>query len=347
MVSTEDLAGIYRDMEQSPDLEARVRYLSALLRVGRLTQQQLELAAYLGHEESQIVTGTMRPLPASPELIEDWIRGLKPFVNLLRNAPFVFITEEFLVRPALERGIREVLTWRAWANWDPHQWRCSRFLRGGLRSLVDKLDLPLRLLQHALLPLCLGSEFPRPIHVFEESMVRNIHGTQLELVVGDLTLIHSDIIVNSASRNLAHIYGGFVNNTIHRAGGDEIRKECEGLGHCDTGEAKRSGPGRFFVKSIIHAVAPSPSFDNQDDESLLAQAHESCLKLANEEKARSIAFPALGCGARGFPVHEAATIAMNSVVQFLKKNGKPERVLYCLTSKDDYLAFEKALDRIP
>ncbi|MDF1667593.1 MAG: macro domain-containing protein [Planctomycetota bacterium] len=328
MKSPRELADLYRDMEQSPDLATRVRYLSGLLRIGRLTQLQLELAAYLGHEECQIVTGLKVDLPIKTDLIESWVHGLKPFAGLLKTAPFVFVTEEFLIRPASERGIRETLNWRAWEHWDPTKWRNSRFLRGGLRTIAENLELPFRLLQHALWPLCFRGEFRLPIHVFQETYSKEINGATLELVVGDLTLIHSDILVNSASRNLAHIYGGFVNNTIHRAGGEAIRIDCESLGHCDTGDAKRSDPGRFFIKSIVHTVAPSPSFDNEDDDVLLAKAHRSCLEL------------------RGYPIREAAPIAMESVVQFLKGQGKPERVIYCLTTIDDFSVFKTALDKL-
>lgn len=346
MRSSKELADLHRDMEQSPDLGTRVRYLSALLRVGRLTQQQLELAAYLGHEEAQIVTGLKVDLPVKGDLVEAWVHGLTPFISLLKVAPLVFVAEEFLVRPASDRGMRETLNWRAWDDWDPTKWRNSRFSGGGLQSLIENLDLPFRLLQHALWPLCFGDEFPLPIHVFEESYSRAINGSTLELVVGDLTLIHSDILVNSASRNLAHIYGGFVNNTIHRAGGGQIRIDCEALGHCDTGDAKLSGPGRFFIKSIVHTVAPSPSFDNEDDDELLAKAHQSCLELARDQKARSMAFPALGCGARGFPIREAAPIAMKTIASFLKEMGEPKRVVYCLTTKDDFSVFKSALDQL-
>lgn len=346
MRSPRELADLHRDMEQSPDLATRVRYLSGLLRIGRLTQQQLELAAYLGHEESRIVTGCKVALPVKVEQVENWVHGLKPFVSLLKTAPFVFIIDEFLVRPAVERGARETLNWRAWDDWDPTHWRQSRFLRGGLRTLIETLELPFRLLQHALWPLCFRGEFALPIHVFQETYAKEIGGSTLELVVGDLTLIHSDILVNSASRNLAHIYGGFVNNTIHRAGGEQIRVDCEALGHCDTGDAKLSGPGRFFVQSIAHTVAPSPSFDNEDDDVLLAAAHRRCLELALEQKARSIAFPALGCGARGFPIREAAPIAMESVVQFLKQQRGPKRVIYCLTTRDDFSVFQSALNTL-
>ncbi len=132
----------------------------------------------------------------------------------------------------------------------------------------------------------------------------------LEVVRGDITAQEVDAIVNAANTSL--LGGGGVDGAIHRAGGPAILEECRRLGGCAVGEAKGTTAGRLPARWVIHTVGPVWQGGEQRERELLRSAHESSLRVAAELGAASVAFPAISCGVYGFPVDEAAPIAIEA-----------------------------------
>ncbi|GIX02916.1 MAG: macro domain-containing protein [Thermogutta sp.] len=168
----------------------------------------------------------------------------------------------------------------------------------------------------------------------------------LELVEGDITEQHVDAIVNAANSRLAG--GGGVDGAIHRKGGPEIMAETKAKypQGCPTGSAVVSGAGRLPAKFVIHAVGPIYRDGQHGEPELLASAYRRSLALAVEHDCRSVAFPALSAGAYGYPLAEAARVALSTVTDFLKNHGKPELVRFVLFGKPAYETFVKVLQDI-
>src|SRR5437667_7144080 len=140
-------------------------------------------------------------------------------------------------------------------------------------------------------------------------MQRTFPGSKLlRLVVGDITRVPADVIVNAANSALAG--GGGVDGAIHRAGGPEIMGECRRLGGCETGDAKATTAGALPARWVIHAVGPVWRGGGEREPELLASAHRRSLEVAHELGARTVAFPAISCGVYGFPPELAAPIAI-------------------------------------
>ena len=130
-------------------------------------------------------------------------------------------------------------------------------------------------------------------------------------VVGDLTAQQVDAIVNAANEELAP--GGGVAGAILRAGGHEIYDEAARLGGCATGDAKATGAGRLPARHVIHAVGPRWSGGDAGEAELLASAYRRSLEIAEGLGCRTIAFPALSTGIYGYPLEQAAPIAVGAV----------------------------------
>ena len=163
---------------------------------------------------------------------------------------------------------------------------------------------------------------------------------ELALVRGDITKIAADAIVNAA--NSALLGGGGVDGAIHRAGGPSIMAECRTIGGCPTGSAVATGAGMLPARHVIHAVAPiyrgAPS-----DAELLRSAYVTSLVLADSLGALSISFPSLGTGAYGYPIREAAPIAIGAAVGHLHGGSALARVTFVLFSDADLARYEEAL----
>ena len=130
----------------------------------------------------------------------------------------------------------------------------------------------------------------------------------IEVVRGDITTQAVDAIVNAANTSL--LGGGGVDGAIHRAGGPSILEECRLLGGCEVGEAKATTGGLLPARWVIHTVGPIWRGGRYGERGLLASAHTASLRVAGELGAASVAFPAISCGVYGFPVEEAAPIAL-------------------------------------
>ena len=136
----------------------------------------------------------------------------------------------------------------------------------------------------------------------------------IELGVGDLTEQEVDAIVNAANESL--LGGGGVDGAIHDSGGPEILAESSTLGGCATGDAKATTAGRLPARWVIHAVGPVWRGGDRGEPGLLESAHRRALEIARELGARTVAFPAISCGAFGFPPELAAPIALGVARDF-------------------------------
>ncbi|MGE0869589.1 MAG: O-acetyl-ADP-ribose deacetylase [Kofleriaceae bacterium] len=162
---------------------------------------------------------------------------------------------------------------------------------------------------------------------------------QLEILVGDITKLAVDAIVNAASSALAG--GGGVDGAIHRAAGSsELLAACRPLAPCPTGEARLTPGFRLPAKWIIHVVGPVWRGGNQGEPALLEACYRNALAIAAEKLLTSIAFPAVSTGIYGYPIDDACAIAARTV----KAHGQIDRVVFCMFSERDRAAMQRALD---
>ena len=164
--------------------------------------------------------------------------------------------------------------------------------------------------------------------------------TRIEVVQGDITKECVDAIVNAANSALAG--GGGVDGAIHRAGGPAILAECRKLGGCATGDARITTGGDLSAKRVIHAVGPVYRDGNHGEPELLASCYRRSLEVAVENGLKSIAFSAIGCGVYGYPVPDAARIALSTVKQFAETHASIELARFVLFNDDILSIFHAA-----
>jgi len=144
--------------------------------------------------------------------------------------------------------------------------------------------------------------------------------TRLILIQGDITQQATDVIVNAANSSL--MGGGGVDGAIHRAGGPAILEECKRIvsqrGRLETGKAVLTTGGNLPAKYVIHTVGPVWHGGGRGEPELLASAYRESLKLATEHKLKSISFPSISTGAYGYPLTDAAKVALKTVLSFLR-----------------------------
>ncbi len=164
--------------------------------------------------------------------------------------------------------------------------------------------------------------------------------TRIEARQGDITTLAVDAVVNAANTSL--LGGGGVDGAIHRAAGPELLEACRKIGGCPTGEARITPGFRLPARWVIHTVGPVYRGSPRDAE-LLASCYRNSLALAAEHGVRTIAFPAISCGAYGYPIAEAARIALGTTAQELSARPGIERVLFVLFSASDLEVYRRLL----
>ena len=171
-----------------------------------------------------------------------------------------------------------------------------------------------------------------------------INKSRLELVEGDITKQDTEAIVNAANPSL--LGGGGVDGAIHRSAGPRLLEECRTLGGCQTGDAKITKGYRLKAKHVIHTVGPVYYRDGKRAPELLASAYRRSLEVASENNVRSVSFPSISTGAYGYPIEEAAPIALQTAINHLESHTDIELVRFVLFGHSAYQVYEKALQKI-
>lgn len=174
--------------------------------------------------------------------------------------------------------------------------------------------------------------------------MRSSIGQRIQLQRGDITGAEVDAIVNAANERL--LGGGGVDGAIHRAAGPELLAECRTLGGCTTGSAKITRGYRLPATRVIHAVGPVYRDGKSGEPALLAGCYRTSLQLAVRHGCRTIAFPAISCGVYGYPLEEAAPLALREVASFLNEHDQIRQVRFVLFDERAYHAFEHAFEAL-
>ncbi len=168
-----------------------------------------------------------------------------------------------------------------------------------------------------------------------------INKSKLVLIQGDITTEATDAIVNAANTRLAG--GGGVDGAIHAAGGPTIMAECRKIGGCPTGQAVLTTGGDLKAKYVIHTVGPIYRGGAQGEEKLLASAYRKSLELASAKHIKSISFPSISTGAYGYPIRDAARVALKTIVDYLTDHPEIQLVRFVLFGAVDLEVYEAAL----
>ncbi len=180
----------------------------------------------------------------------------------------------------------------------------------------------------------------RPIHLAAKAMNKNLDD-KIDIVRGDITKLKVDAIVNAANTTL--LGGGGVDGAIHRASGPKLLAECRTLGSCAPGEAKITHGYNLPARHVIHTVGPVWTGGSRGEAETLANCYRNSLRVAVENKIKTIAFPAISCGAYRYPVEKAAQIALETIRDFLTTKGKIDKVIFVIASEDIHAVYRRLL----
>jgi O-acetyl-ADP-ribose deacetylase (regulator of RNase III) len=171
-------------------------------------------------------------------------------------------------------------------------------------------------------------------------MKKNPDG-KIDIVRGDITVLYVDAIVNAANTTL--LGGGGVDGAIHRAAGPELLAECRTLGGCQPGEAKITRGYKLLARYVIHTVGPFWTGGKRGEPQTLANCYRNSLLLAVENRIKTIAFPAISCGAYGYPIREATRIAVETTREFLAPDDKIDKVIFVVASDEILGTYQRLL----
>ena len=174
-------------------------------------------------------------------------------------------------------------------------------------------------------------------------MERTFEGKVVALVQGDITRFEADAIGNAANAALAG--GGGVDGAIHRAAGPALREDLSRYRGCPTGSAVITGAGNLPARHVIHAVGPRWSGGDRGEPELLAGAYRRTLELADEAGCHTLALPSISTGVYGYPVEQAAPLALATVRDYLAGHARVlERVTFVLFDAGTLRAYSDALE---
>jgi len=167
---------------------------------------------------------------------------------------------------------------------------------------------------------------------------------RIHLLRGDITKIECDAIVNAANTSL--LGGGGVDGAIHRAAGPSLLAECRTLGGCLTGEARITKGYQLPAKHVIHTVGPVYRDGCKGEPEQLRSCYENALRLAVEHKLATLAFPAISCGIYGYPIQDAAEIALSTTASRISSHEQIEQVTFVLFGDGDHAVYRDAAGRL-
>ena len=162
----------------------------------------------------------------------------------------------------------------------------------------------------------------------------------MKVIQADITTLNVDAIVNAANSSLL---GGGVDGAIHRAAGPELLEECRSLGGCHIGDAKITRGYGLPARFVIHTVGPVWRDGRRGEAELLAGCYRNSLRIAMEKGLRTIAFPSISTGIYGYPIEEAAKVAVTTVDASLGEMTDPPEVIFCCFSRRDQMVYERLL----
>lgn len=166
---------------------------------------------------------------------------------------------------------------------------------------------------------------------------------KLEAIQANIVTLEVDAIVNAANTTL--LGGGGVDGAIHRAAGPELLAECRTHNGCPTGEARITKGYKLPAKHVIHTVGPVWRGGKHHEHELLASCYASSLRLAAQHRLKTVAFPAISCGAYGYPLEEAVKVAVRECANFLSAEAALEKIIFACFDQNMFNLYRSELDR--